>query len=610
MRIALPDTIGLGDILDLLPTDIRDKLSQHRLEFDELVTMIVRDAPTLNLALISPTADCFVSSLLGHIHVAGVPCTDFSLMGKRQQTHGLTMQCFLVWIRLVVIVQPLFILFENVRFFPVDVLRDLLGHLYFVDDALVDPSKLGWPARRIRRYVSLRARRIGKAGCLMSDFFGMLESDRRLPGRVLFAESGEHGDVLQTGYAKRLSGYVARYGPSDSQLFDLSQNPNGRPRASKENAPCMTLTTGSSHIYCPGEARCLTGNELLLAQGHPECMLGDEPLTTTGVALTSSSNPTKVRLAGNAMCAAAVGPLLWWIARQCIRLDNYSGYPTVVITRVIEDVSHDLHRRHAPLPNRLAVSGLTQEDPQDDISVLPTDRELEHIERDAHEGPVPISRGIGEVACDELGLLERHEHLFPGPGSHSSGHESVACLPSLDLPKQIGDFAHCLMSILRTDHVSARRFLKSTDAGDEGSQRVRNIYPIPGIPRISIGTEFTVEERWSDNAIGILCDLANASLKGLSFLAGFELQDCRVSTVCYQRSIQQRAVSTVATLVNDDDFLVLAAVLCFVLMHATCWKNLRGLTPLSISIQSMRLSCGILHFFFPILLPVRCLPAG
>ena len=54
-----------------------------------------------------------------------------------------------------------------------------------------------------------------------------------------------------------------------------------------------------------------------------------------------------------------------------------------------------------------------------------------------------------------------------------------------------------------------------------------------------------VAEQWPDRALGVLCALANASLEGLSFLAGFDLQDCRVSGVSAQRAVQQRAVAEV-----------------------------------------------------------------
>ena len=266
LREIMPDAIGLGDILDLLPDDVRGRLSDEPADFDKLTSMLVHEAPCLNISLFSSGAECPESALLGHIHVAGVPRTDFSLMGKRQQTHGVTMQCFLVWIRLMVMVQPLYIVFENVRFSSISVLHDLLGHLYFIDDALLDPSRLGWPVRRVRRYVVMRAKRLGKADAVVGQFFSSLETGRRLPGRVLFAEARGEREVLQPGYSHRLSGYVAKYGSSASHLFDLSQNPCGRPRASKDGSPCMTLTTGSSHIYCPGEGRCLSGNELLLAQ--------------------------------------------------------------------------------------------------------------------------------------------------------------------------------------------------------------------------------------------------------------------------------------------------------------------------------------------------------
>ena len=72
-----------------------------------------------------------------------------------------------------------------------------------------------------------------------------------------------------------------------------------------------------------------------------------------------------------------------------------------------------------------------------------------------------------------------------------------------------------------------------------------DIYPIPGIQIGAVGTDFSVTEEWTENAVGIMCNIAKASLMGLSLLAGCNLRDARVANLSAQRAVQQRAISKV-----------------------------------------------------------------
>ena len=95
----------------------------------------------------------------------------------------------------------------------------------------------------------LRAKRLGQASGGLSDFIWGLGPHESLPGRVLYTSPSSETTILGPGYASWLAGYNDIYGSDSSNIFDLAQNPGGRPRVAKSGRPCMTLTTGSGHLY-------------------------------------------------------------------------------------------------------------------------------------------------------------------------------------------------------------------------------------------------------------------------------------------------------------------------------------------------------------------------
>eukprot|EP00438_Fugacium_kawagutii_P020454 Skav206759 [mRNA] locus=scaffold167:274561:284256:- [translate_table: standard] len=92
------------------------------------------------------------------IHVAGTPCTDYSVKGEMEEEDGKTFQLFLIWIALRLRLQEKIILQENVGRFPVALLRKYLGHLYEIESIILSPAELGWGVERKRRWTVLRHR--------------------------------------------------------------------------------------------------------------------------------------------------------------------------------------------------------------------------------------------------------------------------------------------------------------------------------------------------------------------------------------------------------------------------------------------------------------------
>ena len=73
-------------------------------------------------------------------------------MGARRGLAGPTAPVLITWALLIRRHAPPFIIQENVPQFPRDILLDLLGTEYSVEDLLLDPRQRGWPVARKRRY--------------------------------------------------------------------------------------------------------------------------------------------------------------------------------------------------------------------------------------------------------------------------------------------------------------------------------------------------------------------------------------------------------------------------------------------------------------------------
>ena len=312
---VLPGARGLRDICDLLPDQLRARCQSVDMSFDQLKSIIVDTSPSLKLTLLGHEPGRPIRGLLGDVHAAGPPCTDFSAMGGRAGISGDTMVPFLIWVRLLLQVQPPIIVFENVVLFPLELIRTLFSACYLLDDVVTDPSKLGWPVRRVRRYAILIHRQHRCKWQQIAELFSCLAVNRVLPGRVLFHRPCESGSELGPGECRRLEAYKARFGHDDRHLFDLSQNAAKRPRTALFPRPCLTLATSSGRIFCPGERRVLLPEELLAAQGWPSGATSwpaDLPLPDVNNFTASALT----RLAGNAMSAVCVGPILWWISQH------------------------------------------------------------------------------------------------------------------------------------------------------------------------------------------------------------------------------------------------------------------------------------------------------
>ena len=90
------------------------------------------------------------------LHLAGTPCTDYSVKGEQLRQAGLTFILFLCWVAQRLLLQEDIIVQENVPQFPVEVLYRFFHKLYHVETAIISPYDYGWGVQRRRRWTVMR----------------------------------------------------------------------------------------------------------------------------------------------------------------------------------------------------------------------------------------------------------------------------------------------------------------------------------------------------------------------------------------------------------------------------------------------------------------------
>lgn len=133
--------------------------------------IILSITPPPHTSAASPAAMQAESS---DVHVAGTPCVDFSLRGNQMQELGPAFLVFLCWCAHRREQQEAVIVQENVTAFPVQLLIDLLGDIYDIQSACINPASLGFPSQRSRQWVVMRHRTKTCGFSLSLDVFSKL----------------------------------------------------------------------------------------------------------------------------------------------------------------------------------------------------------------------------------------------------------------------------------------------------------------------------------------------------------------------------------------------------------------------------------------------------
>ena len=92
------------------------------------------------------------------LHLAGTPCTDFSVRGEMMGLEGKTYLHLLAWASMRVHLGEPVVIQENVEGFSTEELERLLGHVYHVSASVLNPTSYGFPVARSRKWTILRHR--------------------------------------------------------------------------------------------------------------------------------------------------------------------------------------------------------------------------------------------------------------------------------------------------------------------------------------------------------------------------------------------------------------------------------------------------------------------
>jgi hypothetical protein len=108
-----------GNLLDLWPEPVRERLNQGFGSFPLLGSYLTRNAARLAASAVCPDTGRRWTIDLGDIHCGGNPCTDWSALGNRQGLEGPTAAALVTWALLLVRHMPALIVQENVLAFPI-----------------------------------------------------------------------------------------------------------------------------------------------------------------------------------------------------------------------------------------------------------------------------------------------------------------------------------------------------------------------------------------------------------------------------------------------------------------------------------------------------------
>ncbi len=300
--------------------------------------------------------DCFCELVPGFLHVAGIPCTDWTPQGQKAGAWGETMVCLFCWIALRRrLLTPVLVL-ENVPQFPFSMLQRFLP-MYKLDDAIIDNEvTLGLSISRTRRYCiailvlyyhlerplsqldSCLGRSRGGSHSWRDYFVAdtaelqaeLSWSRKRKSSRAHGATVGTDRSISATSFEDSLCPWEYKHLQGARQLgrghlYLLSQDPGRKQRSSGNVA--AALIANMHMLYSDHHNRWSTSRECLAMQGWPvfdvmlHALFGEHRAfdlcsfnrTRARFCLPGRLRSAVVQQSGNAMHTAAIGAVLLWL---------------------------------------------------------------------------------------------------------------------------------------------------------------------------------------------------------------------------------------------------------------------------------------------------------
>ena len=362
-----------SNILSFATADTMKILRQHSEFTLDILDEVFLKRPSVSLSVkCCLHADCARAHCMlkaGWIHVAGIPCQDWSSQGKKERLEGKGMVPLFCWIALRCrLLTPILVL-ENVHSFPFSLLAEYMP-MYRFEEVILDNEALGHAVSRTRRYclatlvsyctlsrpLSQLPHELGRtrgASHTWRDYFladdlellaelewsmnrkrSRSHSTRR-PTAATLANPTAWEDSLVPWEWKHLSQCRAI---EAGMVYTLSQTPERRQWSSRH--VMQALIAGQHMLYNDEANRWATARECLAMQGFPvyPCMIsaffGNRQQfklcsfnsMRSKFGLRPRCRSAVVHAAGNSMMLSAVGGVILW---ACAFVDIICGSVSV-----------------------------------------------------------------------------------------------------------------------------------------------------------------------------------------------------------------------------------------------------------------------------------------
>ena len=325
------------------------------------------NAVTLDTECTNHNCSCSLSS--SWLHVAGIPCTDYSSIGKGKGLAGITAKFLFTWIALMLRLRPFVLVLENVTDFPYEIIAKFLW-MYKYEELVLSNEFFGFAVARTRKYclfTLVQACRLEFPLSFLPDLLGRTRSPAFTWNQSFMAEQAEqvaearalrrrkgsiaHGRVvdiddpnmfeesLSQCETKHLASFRALH-PHHDSVFTLSQNAQHRDMSSGKDV-LQTITASAAMLWNDRLGRWATSRECLGMQGFPvydqmvTAFFDGHPLwpvSSFNVARARCGLGPRVRgsmmhQAGNSMHTAVVGSVLLWALAFITTTDTSIAVP-------------------------------------------------------------------------------------------------------------------------------------------------------------------------------------------------------------------------------------------------------------------------------------------
>lgn len=261
-----------------------------------------------------------------HIHFAGTVCRDFSRVNQnRMGFFGPSGRPLLVWMARRRYCKEDAVIQECVRDFDIGIFHAWLSDLYDIDVILVDPTELGWPVTRHRKFCILRLKE-GKFAHMTGDWLDFLE----IFGKTTLPEEG--GDIFFAEPMTNVESCMQQIAQGMAMAPDNNDGAADEPSSSSRTRLSDVASSGAvvrRELYI----REFLSRELSIPKSELETMernvchaLAKNAKRTCIVDLEHNPGFAKLPKTTNLPCLLSHG-LLWSMKQGRIMLGNESFLP-------------------------------------------------------------------------------------------------------------------------------------------------------------------------------------------------------------------------------------------------------------------------------------------